>query len=110
MSGEIPDQVYFRIGEVAEVLGVEPHVLRFWESEFPQIRPNRDASKQRLYTRRDVEVFLEIKKLLYEEKFTIPGARKQLGSGKGGTATDIKEAIRSVRDELIEIRELLEEE
>ena len=77
MPGEIPNKVYFKIGEAASLLGVETHVLRYWESEFPQIKPTRAGSKQRLYRRQDIEILMEIKRLLYDEKFTIPGARKK---------------------------------
>jgi DNA-binding transcriptional MerR regulator len=74
----IPDKTYFRIGEVARILGVKPYVLRYWESEFRAIRPQKSRSQQRLYRRRDVELLLRIKKLLYEQRFTIEGARRKL--------------------------------
>ncbi|MBI5968753.1 MAG: MerR family transcriptional regulator, partial [Deltaproteobacteria bacterium] len=70
----IPDKLYYKIGEVSEITGVEPYVLRYWESEFKIVTPARTNSKHRLYRRRDLELILEIKKLLYEEKFTIAGA------------------------------------
>lgn len=76
---EIPDKLYFRIGEVSRVSGVKPHVLRYWETEFPAITPKKSGSGHRLYRRKDVELILEIKRLLYEERFTIEGARKYLG-------------------------------
>lgn len=75
-AASIPDKLYFRIGEVAELCGVEPYVLRFWESEFPQLKPNKSGTGQRLYRRRDVETALNIKRLLYDEGYTIPGARQ----------------------------------
>jgi len=74
----IPDKAYFRIGEVARILGVKPYVLRYWESEFRAIRPQKSRSQQRLYRRRDVELLLRIKRLLYEQRFTIEGARRKL--------------------------------
>jgi DNA-binding transcriptional MerR regulator len=74
----IPDKLYFRIGEVAVLCEVPPYVLRFWESEFPQLKPNKGGTGQRLYRRRDVEMALRIKTLLYDEGFTIPGARQLL--------------------------------
>ena len=74
----IPDKAYFRIGEVARILAVKPYVLRYWESEFKAIRPQKSRSQQRLYRRRDVELLLRIKRLLYEERFTIAGARRKL--------------------------------
>jgi DNA-binding transcriptional MerR regulator len=74
----IPDKEYFKIGEVSTLTGLEPYVLRFWETEFKMIRPVRFGSNQRMYRRKDVELIFEIKKLLYEEGFTIAGARKKL--------------------------------
>lgn len=76
----IPDKLYFRIGEVCEIVGVEPHVLRFWETEFPMLAPHKSSSGQRNFRRKDVEVALRIKQLLREEGFTIAGARKRLQS------------------------------
>jgi DNA-binding transcriptional MerR regulator len=73
---EIPDKLYFRIGEVAKLCEVPAYVLRFWESEFPQLKPNKGGTGQRLYRRRDVEMALRIKTLLYDEGYTIPGARQ----------------------------------
>jgi DNA-binding transcriptional MerR regulator len=78
MDGSIPDKSYFRIGEVSKILNVQPYVVRYWESEFKTVRPIRTRSDQRLYRHRDVLELLTIKKLLYEENFTINGARKQL--------------------------------
>ncbi len=75
---EIPDRVYFRIGEVSNLVGVDAHVLRYWESEFKVIKPRRAASKQRLYRRKDVENLLRIKTLLHDEGYTIAGARRLL--------------------------------
>lgn len=77
-SVDIPHKLYFRIGEVARVVGVKPYVLRYWESEFAVLRPEKTASGHRLYRRRDVEILLDIKRLLYDEKFTISGAKKRL--------------------------------
>ncbi len=74
----IPDKPYFKIGEVAKLAGVEPHVLRYWETEFKSIRPEKTRSNQRLYRRRDVETVLQIKKLLYDEGFRIDGAKRRL--------------------------------
>jgi DNA-binding transcriptional MerR regulator len=73
---EIPDKLYFRIGEVARLTGVKQYVLRFWESEFPGLGPKKSGTGHRLYRRKDVEMVLEIKRLLYEKRFTIEGARK----------------------------------
>lgn len=76
---ELPDKLLFRIGEVSALLGVRPHVLRYWETEFPALRPDKSRTNQRLYQRRDVEILAEVKRLLYEEGFTIAGARKRMG-------------------------------
>ena len=84
-SVDIPHKLYFRIGEVARIVGVKPYVLRYWESEFAVLRPEKTASGHRLYRRRDVEILLDIKRLLYDEKFTISGAKKRLREvGKEG--------------------------
>ncbi len=74
----IPNKLYFRIGEVADLLSVKPYVLRYWETEFPDIKPAKSKSGQRLYKRRDVETLVRIKELLYQERFTINGARRRL--------------------------------
>ena len=77
-SQRLPDKLYYKIGEVAEIVGVKPYVLRYWESEFSVLKPAKSRSKQRLYKRRDVETLLRIKRLLHEERFTVEGARKRL--------------------------------
>jgi len=74
----IPEKLYFKIGEVCDLVGVQAHVLRYWETEFPQLSPQKNRSGQRSYRRRDVEISLRIKELLYDEMFTIAGARKKL--------------------------------
>lgn len=74
----IPDKLYFRIGDVAQLCDLQAYVLRYWETEFPQLRPNKGGTGQRLYRKRDVELVLEIKRLLYAEGFTIAGARRLL--------------------------------
>src|SRR5438477_12256082 len=79
-SPEIPDKLDFKIGEVAELLGVEPYVLRYWESEFSVLSPKKSGTGHRLYRRKDVELLLRIKHLLYEKRFTIEGARQTLQS------------------------------
>src|ERR1700761_1993106 len=75
---EIPDKLYFRIGEVARLCSVAPYVLRFWETEFTQLKPNKSGTGQRLYRRRDVEMALRVKRLLYDEGYTIAGARQAI--------------------------------
>jgi DNA-binding transcriptional MerR regulator len=75
---QIPDRLFFRIGDVADLLGVKPHVLRYWESEFPGLAPQKSATGQRIYRRSDVETLLVIKRLLHEERYSIEGARKRI--------------------------------
>ncbi len=75
---EIPNKLYFRIGDVSRIAGVKPYVLRYWETEFPAIGPKKSGSNHRLYRRKDVELILDIKRLLYQERYTIEGARKYL--------------------------------
>ena len=77
-DNELPDKLYFKVGEVSTIAGVPAYVLRFWETEFNRIKPKRTPSGQRLYRKKDVALILEIKHLLYDQKFTIPGARQHL--------------------------------
>jgi len=78
----IPDKAFFRIGEVAEIVGVKPYVIRYWETEFKQLRPNKSRTNQRVYSRSDVQLLITIKTLLYTDGFTIEGARKQLSKNQ----------------------------
>jgi len=78
MAARLPDKLYFKIGEVSRIVGVQAYVLRYWETEFNLLKPGKAPSKHRLYKKKDVELLLEIKKLLYQERFTIEGARKKL--------------------------------
>ncbi len=102
---DIPDKLYFKIGEVSDLLAVEPHVLRFWEGEFPLLAPKKSGTGHRLYRRKDVELLLRIKHLLYERRFTIEGARQALQSE--GRASKPR-AGRSVQQELFAIDPLPE--
>lgn len=106
------DKRYFRIGEVSRIIGVEPYVLRYWESEFPQIRPSRADSKQRTYQKKDLELIKEIKRLLYDEKLTLEGARKRLKSqipkAKNVEPTE-PDLIEEIKNELLNIADLLGE-
>ncbi len=119
---EIPDKLYFRIGEVSRLAGIKPYVLRFWETEFHGLGPKKSGTGHRLYRRKDVELVLEIKRLLYDKRFTIEGARKALDSRgkveglKVAPAQETKQigmfpapqaALEVVRKELREILELL---
>ena len=80
-ADSLPVKLYYRIGEVSEIVGVEPHVLRYWETEFRSIRPQKSRKGQRIYSRRDVDRLLKVKDLLYSHGFTIAGARKRLREG-----------------------------
>lgn len=106
--GAIPDKLFYRIGEVSRIAGVQTSVLRFWESEFPRIKPRRTDSGQRIYSRKDLDLILTIKELLYKKKFTIKGARQYLNSKstpppKGHN----QEVLEEIRSELEEIHDLL---
>ncbi len=81
-SPSIPDRLYFKIGDVARICAVETYVLRFWETQFPQLKPNKSGTGQRLYRRRDVELALEIKRLVHGEGYTLSGARQALEQGR----------------------------
>ena len=89
---EIPDKLYFSIGDVCRLSGLEPHVLRFWEKEFSTLVPTKGANGRRMYRRKDVEMVLSIKKLLYEEGFTIAGAKKALAERRSGTLIAVSPA------------------
>jgi DNA-binding transcriptional MerR regulator len=115
---QIPDKLYFRIGDVASICAVPAYVLRFWESEFPQLKPNKGGTGQRLYRRRDVECALTIKRLLYDEGFTINGARQalkeeqkpataELPFAEGGHSLKLEKQLQKLRKELREILEVL---
>jgi DNA-binding transcriptional MerR regulator len=105
----IPDKLYFKIGEVTDITGLESYVLRFWESEFPIISPKRTESGQRLYRKADVESILLIKNLLYVKKFTIEGAKKFLkDTGKQRKAPPPPTDIEGIRAELQQIRNMLD--
>ena len=104
---DIPDKLYFRIGEVSKITGLPTHVLRFWESEFSRIRPKRTASGQRLYARRDIELILHIKNLLYERKFTIQGARQHLTAQPAKKGTSTSQLLKDLRSELKSIKDML---
>ena len=83
-----PEKLFYKIGEVSKLVGVESYVLRYWETEFPFLKPRKSKSGQRIYTKKDVDLILQIKKLLYEEKYTIDGVRKKLGGNLPQTEND----------------------
>ncbi|MDY6972725.1 MAG: MerR family transcriptional regulator [Thermodesulfobacteriota bacterium] len=101
------DKRYFRIGEASRIIGVEPYVLRYWESAFSQIRPQRAGSKQRIYQRKDLETLLEIKKLLYDERMTVEGARKRLGKQQDAKMEVDRRFLAAINTELHEILDIL---
>jgi len=118
---EIPDKLYFRIGEVSDLLGVEPHVLRYWETEFPVLSPKKSGTGRRLFRRKDVELLLRIKHLLYEKRFTIQGARQTLqAESKAPKPRPVtkraqqelfaEDLLPEIRKELSEILQLLSEQ
>jgi DNA-binding transcriptional MerR regulator len=100
------DKRYFRIGEAARIVGVEPSVLRYWENEFPHLKPRRADSRQRTYRRKDLELLLEIKHLLYSEKMTIEGARRRLRE-KMSDSVGNKQFMNKIKEELENILQLL---
>jgi DNA-binding transcriptional MerR regulator len=116
---ELPAKLYYRIGEVASIVGVEPHVLRYWETEFRSIRPQKSSKGQRIYSRRDVETLLKVKELLYAHRFTIAGARKKLREGgiepmpatEGPTSEEagrMREVLLELRSEIVTLLEEFE--
>jgi len=114
MERKIPSKLFFKIGEVCELTDTQPYVLRYWESEFPALAPAKNNSGQRIYRRRDIETILRIKTLLYEEGFTIAGAKKKLEQEmkdqvKAGTPTPPPEVVAApendgLREEILSIR------
>lgn len=112
----IPDKFYFKIGEVSEILGVQPYVVRFWETEF-HLTPAKNRSKHRVYKRQELETLIEIKRLLYEERFTIEGAQKKLKEQVKEKGKQLrlnweekghKALLQRVKKDLAKIREMLE--
>jgi DNA-binding transcriptional MerR regulator len=89
-ASRIPEKLFFRIGEVCDLIKVQPHVLRYWETEFPMLAPQKNRAGQRVYRRKDVEMVLRIRDLLYEEKFTIAGAKKKLADEMRGSPARAK--------------------
>jgi DNA-binding transcriptional MerR regulator len=110
MDGSIPDKAFFRIGEVSKILQVEPYVIRYWESEFKSIRPIRTSSDQRLYKRKDVEALMAIKQLLYDDAFTIKGAKKHLAKMKTVDPSpdeDVPKLLLEIKEGLLQIKDLV---
>jgi len=117
MVAVIPDKLYFKIGEVCRITGVEPYILRYWESEFKLVKPYRTKSNQRLYRKKDVESILKIKKMLYEDKFTIAGAKLKLKDPNiqekekqlplGFVPHKYREVLKEIKEEIQQIRDSL---
>jgi DNA-binding transcriptional MerR regulator len=108
---EIPDKPYFKIGEVAALAGVEPYVLRYWETEFRAIRPEKTRSKQRLYRKKDVETVLAIKKLLYDEGYRIDGAKRRLRELAGEAPSASAQALAGeLKQALAELEKIVDED
>ena len=105
---EIPNKLFFKISEVCEIVGVEPYVLRFWETEFPNFAPQKSKAGHRVYKKKDIENVLRIKELLYERGFTIAGARKQLSGKKVPKMTERDQILNRVRKGLQDILTLLQ--
>jgi DNA-binding transcriptional MerR regulator len=109
-----PGKLFYRVGEVSQLVGVESYVLRYWEKMFPQLKPEKDDSGQRVYTKSDIDVVLSIKNLLYEERYTIDGARRKLKrerKQKGSKdAQELLKILRDVRNTLQEISAILKKE
>ena len=110
-AAAIPDKPYFKIGEVAALAGVEPYVLRYWETEFKSIRPEKTRTNQRMYRRRDVETVLAIKRLLYDEGYRIDGAKKRLRelSGEEPSAS-AKQLASELKKALAELEKIVDED
>ena len=88
MGDTLPDKLFFKIGDVAEIVGVKPHVLRYWETEFTQLQPNKNSAGNRNYRSHDIDIILNIKSLLYDRKFTIKGARQYFNKPTSNTIND----------------------
>ncbi len=110
VSNIAPDKLYYSISEVAQIVGVKPYVLRFWEKEFPTLKPKKNRSGNRVYQKKEIELLLEIKRLLYEEGYTIEGARQQI---KNNRKDRIKSAVKTkgknrLKKELVAIKKEIE--
>ncbi|MDE2059574.1 MAG: MerR family transcriptional regulator [candidate division NC10 bacterium] len=106
-GSEIPEKLYFKIGEVAELTGVQPYILRYWETQFTTLRPTKSPSGQRLYRRNDVLAVLRIKELLYQRRFTIAGAKRHLASEQEPFPPTVLDSLRLVKEELKQVSSLL---
>ncbi|MHB8137531.1 MAG: MerR family transcriptional regulator [Smithellaceae bacterium] len=109
MDSIIPEKAYFRIGEVSKILNVEPYVIRYWETEFKTIKPVRTKTAQRLYRKKDVQELLTIRNLLYQQRFTINGAKKQLIKMRDNDESTVgnSEKLILIKKELQQIRKIM---
>lgn len=103
----VPDKLFYKIGEVSAIAQVEPYVLRYWESEFPFLNPRKNRSGQRVYTKKHLELVLQIKRLLYQEKYTIAGVKKKFSEGSTKKSVVSAETVQRVRRKLKEILKTL---
>jgi DNA-binding transcriptional MerR regulator len=103
----IPDKLFYKIGEVSSIAGVEPYVLRYWESEFLFLKPRKNKSGQRVYSRKNLELVLQIKKMLYQEKYTIAGVKKQLSGSSRKNDSVSMETVKKIKKKLKEILKTL---
>jgi len=112
----IPDRLYFKIGAVSRIADIKPYILRYWESEFDIIKPQKTNTNQRVYTRKDVELILEIKRLIQKEKFTLEGAKKRIGAicreknrqlAMDFPNREYKKALKQIKDDLSSIKRML---
>lgn len=101
------DKLFYKIGEISDIAEIEPHVLRYWESEFSFLKPRKNKTGQRVYTRKDLDIVLQIKDLLYKEKYTIAGVKKKFGGNSSPKSTVSIQTIHGVRKRLKEILETL---
>ena len=113
---EIPDKLYFKIGEVSKLTRVKPHVLRYWESEFKMVSPRKSNGNQRVYTRKDIDLILHIKQLIYKDKLTLQGAKKKVSEFQAKETDQLafpfseqkyQKALKSIRKELTSIKKIL---
>ena len=116
LSSALAAKPFFKIGEVAKLVGVKPHVIRYWETEFPSLTPKKNPSGQRIYVKADIEAIVEIKNLLYNERYTISGAKQMLARQKEGCPTFLPQpgtaraqALADLKEQIVELLILLEQ-
>ncbi len=112
MSEKIPDKLFFSIGKASEVTGIKPYILRYWQSEFNLLRPEKDANGQRIYKKKDIEIIFRLKRMLYEDGYTITGAKKKLKEEKKRekTKSTEKQEVKVKKDKTKKKREKIKKE